>query len=574
MSIATTVALLATVTALAQQSTNTARGVAGTGPAPPSIAAAEVKPEDLCGIEGKVVNAATGAPVKKANLIMRRAEVSPGSYPTSYTTVTDDAGKFGMRDLEPGRYRLHLSRNGFVSMEYGAKRPTRPGTTLTLASGQRMTSVDFKMTPHSIITGRVVDTDGEPLAHVQISALSWRYTQRGKQLIPGGGGTSTNDLGEFRMFGLAPGRYYLRANYSGVSYIMDGSLDRSVRDAPDEGYVPTYYPGTADPTSAATLDITAGQLLNGVDIRLSKARTVRIRGRVNNQTGPSRVPIRVMLRPRDPTFFNGPSFGMASGPDLRFEFRGLAPGSYILTAVLSDGQAVLSGQQTIELGNTNIDNALVSIVPGATMTGEVKVEGAAGTVNLADMRVSLRPREQGSPLYGPLPNDRVQPDGTFTLKNVSADTMLVSVTGLPEGFYLKSATLGDEDAIENGINVNGGAAGALRLVVSPGAAQLEGSVTNEKQEPFPGATVVALPESEKRRDLFQYVKTATTDQHGRFSFKNLDPGAYRLYCWEDVDYAAWMDPEFLKPADSKARKVTLREGGRETVELQVIPIAQ
>jgi uncharacterized protein (DUF2141 family) len=537
-----------------------------TGPSP-----AEIKPEDLCVIEGKVANAATGEPVKKAILTIRRAEITPGSYPTSYTTTTDDAGKFGMKEIEPGRYRLYVRRTGFVQMEYGAKRPTRQGTTLTLSSGQRMSSVDFKLTPHGVIAGRVVDHDGEPLAQVQISTMQWRYTQRGRQLTPATGG-NTNDLGEFRIFGLAPGRYYLKATQSEFNW--DGGLDRSTRDVPDEGYVPTYYPGTTDPASAAAIDITAGQPLNGVEIRLSKARTVRLRGRVNNTTGVSRTPIMVMLTARDNMFYGGMNRSMTSGTDARFEFRGLAPGSYQLTAIVPDGQSTMSGQQPVEVGTANIENIVLNIVPGTTMSGEVKIEGAEpGTLNLTDLRVSLRPREQFAPMYGPQPNDRAQPDGTFTLKNVPADNLSVYVMGMPEGFYLKSARIGDQDVLENGISVTGGPPGVLRLVVAPGAAQVDGSVTNDKNEPLPGATVVALPEKGKPRDWspFQYGRTATTDQHGRFSLKNLDPGDYRVYSWDEVEYGAWMDSDFMNPIESKAKKVSLREGGRETAELKAIP---
>jgi hypothetical protein len=174
-------------------------------------------------------------------------------------------------------------------------------------------------------------------------------------------------------------------------------------------------------------------------------------------------------------------------------------------------------------------------------------------------------------MYVPMPTGVVQADGTFQLKGAAADQLLVSVSGLPEGYYVKSATMGEQEGLESGLNLASGAGGSMRVVIAPGAGQLEGSVTNEKQEPASGVTVVAIPEREKRRELFQYVKSATTDQYGRFSLKGVDPGDYRLYAWEDVETGAWMDLEFMKPLESKAKKVTLREGGRETLELQVIP---
>ena len=176
-------------------------------------------------------------------------------------------------------------------------------------------------------------------------------------------------------------------------------------------------------------------------------------------------------------------------------------------------------------------------------------------------------------MYG-APNDRVQPDGAFVLKNVTAEQFMVSVGPLPDGFYVKSVTMGEQDGLDGGLNFANGAGGLIRVVVAPGAAQLEGAVTNEKQEASPGITVVAIPEKEKRRDQFQFVKMASTDQHGRFTLKSLDPGDYRLYAWEDIESGAWMDPEFLKRSESKAKKLTLREGARETVELRAIRLDQ
>ena len=126
-----------------------------------------------------------------------------------------------------------------------------------------MTSVDFKLTPHAVVAGRVLDSDGEPVPNVQVSTMLHRYTPRGKQLMQTGG-SSTNDLGEFRIFGIAPGRYYLQATH-GMRW--DAAMDRSARTGPEEGYVPTYFPGTTDPASASMIDVTAGQQLLGLDNR-------------------------------------------------------------------------------------------------------------------------------------------------------------------------------------------------------------------------------------------------------------------------------------------------------------------
>src|SRR5438876_4382254 len=214
--------------------------------------AAESKPEDRCAIEGQVLNATTGEPVRKVNLTLMRADAQGPS--TTFGTSTDASGKFAMKDLEPGRYRLMAQRAGFVSGQYGSRGPTQPGTEITLARGQALTDLKLRLTPHAVITGRVVDEEREPISNVQVMAMRYRYDPRGgKQLTPMGS-ASTNDLGEYRIFGVAPGRYILSANSRGMM-MRDQSVDRSAIPHPDEDYVTAYYPGAIDPASAAPVEV-------------------------------------------------------------------------------------------------------------------------------------------------------------------------------------------------------------------------------------------------------------------------------------------------------------------------------
>src|SRR5207249_1229105 len=154
--------------------------------APAPTSAQESKPEDRCSIEGQVLNAATGEPVKKANLVLRRADLAPNTFniPTNYSTTTDAGGAFSMKDIAPGKYRLSANRTGFAFGDYGSRGPMRPGTTLTLDPKQRMQGIVFRLTPHAVMTGRIVDEDREPLANVQVQTMRYRYNQGRKQLLP------------------------------------------------------------------------------------------------------------------------------------------------------------------------------------------------------------------------------------------------------------------------------------------------------------------------------------------------------------------------------------------------------
>jgi protocatechuate 3,4-dioxygenase beta subunit len=186
----------------------------------PNVSAVEqppTRPEDLGAVEGSVFNAATGEPVKKAAVVMTRTDGAPNrnAPQQSYSTATDAAGRFTMKALEPGRYRMTVTRNGFVTMTYGARGPTRPGTTLALDRAQKLKDVNFRLTPHGVIAGRILDEDGEPLPFVSVQLVQFQYRQGRQQMnMVGGAGTTagtTNDLGDYRIFGVAPGKYYLRA---------------------------------------------------------------------------------------------------------------------------------------------------------------------------------------------------------------------------------------------------------------------------------------------------------------------------------------------------------------------------
>jgi protocatechuate 3,4-dioxygenase beta subunit len=561
--------VLALPVMLAAQQVNVTLTGRTSQPQPPTQAP-DTKPEDRCVIDGQVFSAATGEPVKKANLILRRADVSPssGNMPTSYSTATDAGGSFAMKDIDPGKYRLSVTRTGFVQGEYGARGPLRQGTTLTLAAGQHLQDVNFRLTPHAVIIGRVVDESGDPVANAQVQAMRYRFYQGKKQLQPFGGG-STNDLGEYRMFGLAPGRYYLSATYrEGMMY--GPTVDRSANQQPDEDYVPTYYPGTTDPSAAAAQDVAAGAQIGGIDFTLSKAHTVRVRGRVVNPGGSGKRPAMLSLTPRDRIGFFNMNRSISSGTNGAFEIRGIVPGSYSLVASINDGDRSVTVRQPVDVGSSNIENLIVTIQPGMELSGQIRVQGET-PINLSDLHLTLRTRDPNGMMVGPMPNGRIKEDGTFTLSNVSADQFNVSFYGIPDGYYVKSIRAGDDDVLATGLDLNRGAPGRIDVILSPNAGQVEGAVQNEKQLPAAGATVVMVPQEKERLDQMSYYKTVTTDQYGRFTVKSVDPGEYKVFAWEDVESGAYMDPEFVKPVEGQAASVTIRESSRESLQLKLIP---
>jgi hypothetical protein len=527
------------------------------------------QPRDRCSVEGQVMNSLTGEPVRKAHISLQGmgSPNSRGASPSTYAAVTDAGGRFTIQDIEPGTYFMGAERNGFIDAQSGRWGQARP--VMTLNPGQHTGDIVFRLVPHGVITGRVLDEDGEPVENVQVNVLRRQFFRGKRQLVPSGG-SGTDDLGEYRIFGLAPGKYYLSANYRRWNAMM--AQDRTPGGAPEEGYAPTYFPGTTDPAGAVAIQVSAGAMVGGTDLALRKTLTVRVRGHVANVTGDG-LPSRTMLRlvPRNTSF--GGFFVQTWTQAIRnqggtFEFRGIAPGAYLVWAQWSDEGKGYSVMQPLDVGNNNLDDVTVLLSPGVELKGQVRSEGS-GDVNLGSLSIRLEPKEtamRGG--QGAKAND----DGTFAIQNVSADHYWVNVYGLLPAYYVKSVRMGDVDALEAGLDTSQGAAGTLEITISGNGGQIEGTAADSKQKPASGAVVALVPDDPRRERLMLF-KTTVTDTTGHFSITGVAPGEYKLFAWEQIEEGAYQDPEFLKPYENQGQAVTIREGSRETAQLKVISSA-
>jgi hypothetical protein len=248
-----------------------------------------------------------------------------------------------------------------------------------------------------------------------------------------------------------------------------------------------------------------------------------------------------------------------------FELKGVASGSYLLSAMSSDFLTLL-GAQPVQVGDQNIEGLLLQVRPGSELSGVLTVEGRSSP-NLEKVGVFLRPRGSVvSSVLGGYADER----GKFTLKGLSADRYLVEVREVnygPERFYVKSVRFGGQDVTEEGLDLTGGATGSLQITLSLEVAQVDGVVQDSDSKPVSGATVVLVPDS-RRYSLY---KQEQTDQYGAFSLKGITPGNYKLLAWEDIEAGAYQDPEFLKKYESKAESLSLKPNDRRIVQVKVIP---
>jgi len=538
---------------------------------PQPAQAQEVKPEDYGVIEGKVLDSVTGQPLSKAQLTLFRDQ--GGRQPL--VTSSDSSGAFVFRNVEPGSYYLSASRNRYARQSYGQRSNTGRGAVINLSARQKISDIVLRLAPGAIVTGRVVDEDGEPLPYVRVSLMQYRYTAGRRQLAPAPGGGSSNDLGEYRIFGIPPGRYYVSATRS--DYAM-GSFAPASGPGANTGYPTVYYPGVFDPTQTSPLVVKAGEEKAGIDFRIVRTQAVRISGRVidpsSNRLGDD---IGVVLLGRSgAASFVDRRFVPVARESGKFEIRGVSPGSYELSAFSRAGASdSRSANLRLEVGSANLENLELVLGHSATLQGVIKVEGGTQPApSLDDLRVLLasgveqfgRPWSSGS--------GAVKADGSFQLPGVAPGEYQVRLARLPEGMYLKSAFLGDQEALDKGLIVTSASDGAvLTLTISGDGATVEGIVSDENEKPYTGATVVLVPEPARRhrQDLY---KSVSSDQGGRFRLTAIAPGEYKLLAWDNVETGAWQDPDFLQSFEDKGTKLKIEARSSQVTELHLLQASE
>lgn len=556
--------------AFAQARLNVPPGAAPRGAAAPQAeqGAPPLKAEDYCTVEGVVLDARTQAPIRKAAVVLAGGrEASFGGA----GGVSDASGRFVIEKVPPGRYQISLRRNGYAGNSGQAGAAGNPAS-LTLSPGQHVKGLVLRMTPAAVISGRVVDEDGEPLAWARVTAMQYRYVRGKRELVPAGG-AATDDRGEYRIFGLAPGRYWVSAAWTEREMGLR-PLAR-VRAADRVAYPDLYYPGVLEPEQAAPVAVKAGEERGGIDFRLWPAQAVSVSGRVvMSGTERSLRQLTLMMAPRARPGLLGSArrrFAQVEGSTGRFLLANVPPGSYLLTAVYRDGETTLYARQEIAVGSADIEGIELVLAPGVAVQGRVEIErGGSGSVKLDGARVLLQSEEQEMPFFG-MGNGRVREDGSFELRNLSPGQYTVRIAGLPEGSYLKAARLGDQEALSSGLML--ASSGFLTLLVSPFGGQVDGAVLDAEQKAAAGVTVVLVPEESKRQREDLYLQQVA-DQNGRFSFRGVPPGEYKAFAWDKVEPGAWRDPAFLERYEDDGVKLSVKERSQEIAELKVLAVEE
>src|SRR5689334_10701263 len=201
-------------------------------------------------MRGQIVAADNGSPIRRAQVRVTSPDAREGRLAT-----TDSQGRFEIKELPAGRYTLTASKGGFVSLQYGQRRPSESGTPLELGDGQTIEKISIGLPRGSVLGGRITDEFGEPVANASVVAWRFAYSAGTRRLMPAGQNArdTTDDLGQFRLFGLPPGDYYVSATLrTGGPEVTDPMGEIS-------GYANTYFPGTPNVAEATRVTLAVSQ---------------------------------------------------------------------------------------------------------------------------------------------------------------------------------------------------------------------------------------------------------------------------------------------------------------------------
>jgi hypothetical protein len=438
-----------------------------------------------------------------------------------------------------------------------------------IGDGEVLERVVVALPRGSVISGRITDEFGDPIANANVSAIRYGYAGGTRRTLPAGGqGTrdTTDDLGQFRLFGLMPGDYYvtaaLRMNDEGVT---DPGADIT-------GFAPTYFPGVSSLGDAQRVTVGLGQEMN-VAFGLVAAKLVRVSGSVMNSNGMPAGGM-VMLLPAD--MRNAVSNLMTQGGggrldnNGRFRLTNVAPGSYVLqVGGIGPGNGEVA-RLPLTVGAEDVNNVVLVTSSGATVSGRIVSDtGEPPALTPRDITVVARPANlETMPMLGG-GQGRVSQTWGFELTGL-IDARLFRVNA-PSGWALDAVLLNGQDITDTPVEFSPGQKlSGMDIVLTNKLTTVSGSVTDANGQPALDTSVLIFPSDDRLwTEQSRFIRTARPDQEGRFQIRGLPAhDTYLVVAVQDLEDGQGYDPDFLASVRIDATSLKLGRGETLAVDLR------
>ena len=495
--------------------------------------------------------------------------------------TSNEIGVFTISGIPPGRYAISADREGYQHYQTGPGQPDPK--ILTVTNGQRIEGIVVAMTSVPAITGLIYNPYGQRLAAASVSAYRVEYTPYGRRVVRVATVLS-HEGGEYRLFNLTPGYYYVGASYSDQALKPWKSLLELSPNLtkPDDGYSTLYFPREMRIADARAINVSNGEVAN-IDIPFKESNYFRLS--ISLILPPPRIPPHPLQNLKIALFPSGADLGSAQdyvikGSGTRFSVDRLAEGDYVVAALadLQDaGGNIYSGIVSDTRAVHLVENTDVTIptmnpiaIPGTTL--RTTPTALSGSMQIQLTRVDA--------LASQTITADVDASGQFDLLNVGPGTYDVFLKGLPANSYLQETRFVATDRRVLQIKVDETIPPRtwrcrtdpncpdpplmsdvpLTALIGSNASSTSGSVVDAQGKKAVSAEVVFVPSDPAARLRKDRYAITYTDTSGAFVVQGLPSGTYNVYAFESLAADIFFDPDLNSQIAPLARPVMLGTG--------------
>jgi hypothetical protein len=523
-------------------------------------------------ITGIVVRDSDGAPLRRARVVLRPFEAGTPALGAD----ADDKGAFEIRDIPRGTYSLTAQRDGYLETSTFQRGTLRMPPRFSIGPGQLISGVTFSLKPWATLAGKIRFNDGDPAVGVPVQ-LYREYHLRGRHGFTAVRNALTDDHGDYRLYDLPPGSYYVAAMYekapSTREFQDQPRVDDSGREISSESYATTFYPDTLKLGEAVPIRVGYGGEIGGIDVFLRPVRKAALRGRVTDGTSGLPLSTATIFLERIDAGNNGTlplPVRAEFDKESNFTIRQVTPGAYQVCADATSEGHRLVGRTFLTVADQDIDEVNLLTQPAREWKGVFRIEGSVDTRDPRDPRsnaaprVTLEPRSERGAIAEAAPRFAAEP---FTVTVMPDETYDVFVRNLPENFYVSAVRVNGTDV--RALGLAGSMAGELpfEIVLDSRGGRIDGRVFGPNGDVWSGASMVLIPESPA--DHLQAYRETAADEYGIFQIAGVPPGKYTLAAWLDDPPCDVYDPDGLDGCRASGMAVTVDANSQQTIAFNV-----
>jgi hypothetical protein len=490
-------------------------------------------------MRGTVVDEITRAP-------LRRAMIHASCMNGEFAALSDASGGFEIAGLRAGSCEINAEKPGYITQsEMGPIQLERSRSDVVVT-----------MAPGAMVTGRVVDNAGDPVANAWVQAFQ-SHVLLGKRRMQLRNGAYTNDLGRYRITGLDPGPWLLRAVCNIPQVKQQAGLGTST-PLPGVAWPPVYFGGATSEKTAVPVKLSAAGTFEA-DFAVTLESGYSITGKLEGFKPNQETEVQ-LLRTSDNDNVASAAYNVLTG---RFSIHDVPAGSYYLRVTSGSESNRLRAFQAVDV-NGDIRNLVLPLLPGTDIEGEL--QGTLKTDPNRQLRanrsctLSLRP-ETFDHDHTNTYTARAEPGKEFAFEHVLPDRYHLDVRCM-QGGWVRSATYGDADVLRHSMTVGAGGL-SLKVELGEGSGEVSGTVRNASGEPVAGV-VILIPE-----DGGPALRSPAIPRLG-FAFPYVPPGRYRAYAWRAQMQPEYEDPDYVRKYSDHGRDVSVDAGGKATVDVELI----